>query len=162
DVVNCDDVGVVEGGGGLGLLDKAPLALGVGDPFGRQNFDRHETIEVRVARLVDDAHAALPELFEDRVMRDCLTFHRVSLFIIPLRPSPQVLFRSAGRATAASSGTILLSPADYRSMSVCVSVNSRKTAFLEFITLGAARWSLPAGNKSTKPTHRSSTTPPLG
>ena len=38
DVVDVDDVGVVEGGGGLGFLDKAALAIGVRPGVGRESL----------------------------------------------------------------------------------------------------------------------------
>ena len=40
-----NDVGMIQRGGGLGLLEKAAPALGVGDTFRRQNFDRDKAVE---------------------------------------------------------------------------------------------------------------------
>ena len=70
DVVNGDDVGMIQGGGGLGFLDEAQLAVGVGDLVGRQNLDRDKAVQLRIAGLVDDAHTALAQLLDDLVVRN--------------------------------------------------------------------------------------------
>ena len=43
-VVDGDDVRMVEGAGGLGFLEEAPFAIGVGDLVRRQDLDRDEPI----------------------------------------------------------------------------------------------------------------------
>jgi hypothetical protein len=48
---------------------KAAPALGIGDGLRREHLDRYKTIEMRIAGFVDDAHTALTELPEDRVVR---------------------------------------------------------------------------------------------
>ncbi len=68
DVVDDDDVGVVESGGGFGFLGEAALALGVVHAVRREEFEGDEAVEVGVAGFVDNAHAALAEFFEDVVM----------------------------------------------------------------------------------------------
>jgi len=57
DLVNGDDVGVVEGGGGAGLLDEAGAAVRVGEAIGGQDLDRDLAAEAGVAGAVDLAHA---------------------------------------------------------------------------------------------------------
>ena len=54
--------GMVQGAGGLGFLNEAPLALGIGDLVRGQHLDGDDAVEMRVAGLVDDAHAAFAEL----------------------------------------------------------------------------------------------------
>ena len=75
DVVDVDDVGMIEGRGGLGLLDEPALAFGVGDLLGRQDFQGNKAVEVRVAGLVDHSHPALAQLLEDLVVGDTLAEH---------------------------------------------------------------------------------------
>ena len=48
DVVDRDDVGVIQRGGGLGFLDEALLALRVGDGLGAEDFDSGRPVEVEV------------------------------------------------------------------------------------------------------------------
>src|SRR5262249_39935794 len=56
DVVDVDDVGMIEGGGGLGFLEEAALALRAGSGIGAQNFDGHWAVEVRIEGAIDHAH----------------------------------------------------------------------------------------------------------
>src|SRR4030042_1006999 len=61
---------VAEGRGGLGLLDEAALALGVGDLVGRQDLDGDGPVEMGIDGLVDGTHAALADLLDDPVMQE--------------------------------------------------------------------------------------------
>jgi hypothetical protein len=63
-------------GRGVGLLQEAVLALLVPRELGRQHLEGHRPAEARVAGLVDDAHAALPEQLLDLVVLDRLPDHR--------------------------------------------------------------------------------------
>ncbi len=47
------------------FLDEALAEFGVGRQRGREDLQRHGPIELRLARFVDDAHPALPELGEN-------------------------------------------------------------------------------------------------
>ena len=76
DVVDGDDVGVVERRGRLGLLHETPLALRVGHLVGGEDLDGDEAVEVGVAGLVDDAHAAFAELLEDVEVQHTPADHR--------------------------------------------------------------------------------------
>src|SRR5262245_51513602 len=67
-VVDRDDARVIEGRGALRLLSEPQAAPRVANLVGRKNLDRDETIEVRVARLIDDTHAPFAKLFEDLEM----------------------------------------------------------------------------------------------
>ena len=67
DLVDRADVGVVEGRNRLRLLEEALLRGVVAGQIGRQDLDRHLTVEVRVVGRVDDPHAAGAELGADRV-----------------------------------------------------------------------------------------------
>jgi hypothetical protein len=65
DFVDGDDVGMVEGGNGPGLLHEAPGALGIGHERGTQQLDGHRPPEAAVAGSVEHAHAAFAELVQD-------------------------------------------------------------------------------------------------
>jgi hypothetical protein len=67
DVVNCDDVGMVQPGGGLGLLLEAGLVLSALLLVGREEdgLHRDDAVEQRVLCLVHDAHGPAPPLFQD-------------------------------------------------------------------------------------------------
>jgi hypothetical protein len=67
DVVEGADVRVVERGDGLRLaLDACPQLL-VARQLGGQQLDRHRSVEPRVTRAVDLAHASGPDRGEDLV-----------------------------------------------------------------------------------------------
>ena len=75
DVVNGADVGMVQRGGGLGFALETAQRLRVsGDVVGKK-FQRDEAVQARVFGLVDNAHAAAAELFDDAVVRDGLADH---------------------------------------------------------------------------------------
>jgi hypothetical protein len=67
DLVDRDDVGVVQLGGGTGLLLEAGPARRVGEPVGREDLDRHLAPEPRVPGAVDLPHPPGPEGLEDLV-----------------------------------------------------------------------------------------------
>jgi hypothetical protein len=67
DLVDGDDVGVVEGGGGAGLLDETGAASRVREVLGGKDLDRHLAPQPRVAGAVDLAHPPGPEGLEDLV-----------------------------------------------------------------------------------------------
>ncbi len=75
DVVNDDDARVVQRRRRLGFKNEAPPAHRVGHHLGGEDLDGHETVQVQIARLVDDAHAALAELLDDPVVQERLTDH---------------------------------------------------------------------------------------
>ena len=80
DVVNGADVRMVQCGCGLGFALKAREDLRIaGDIFG-QELQRHEAVQAAVFRLVDNAHTAAPELFNDAVMRDGFADHAVAVW----------------------------------------------------------------------------------
>ena len=67
DVVDGDDVGVVQGGGGLGLLLEAAHEVGlVGERVGKE-FQRHIALQSRIASPIDLAHAAAANQRDDLV-----------------------------------------------------------------------------------------------
>ena len=61
---------MVERRGGARFTLKALNRLGVAGETFRQEFQRHETAELGVLRLVNHAHAAATEFFDDAVVRD--------------------------------------------------------------------------------------------
>ena len=92
DLVDRADPGVVEGGGRPGLaLETLERGLVLRHVRG-QELERDVAAELRVLRLVHDAHAPAAELGRDPVVRDRLTDHRRLSF--ELTPPP-----SAGRAS---------------------------------------------------------------
>jgi hypothetical protein len=52
---------------GLGLALEAGATIWIATDLGRQHFQRHVSLEARVARLVDLAHSARPERADDLV-----------------------------------------------------------------------------------------------
>ena len=72
DFVNGADVGMVEGGGGLGFALEAAEGLRILGDFVGQELERDEATEFDVLGLVDDSHAATAEFLDDAVVRDGL------------------------------------------------------------------------------------------
>ena len=64
-VVNADDVRVAEFREGAGFAGEAAGEIQVAARPRRENFQRDETVERRLARLVNRAHAALADEFND-------------------------------------------------------------------------------------------------
>ena len=56
DVVQRDDMGIVEGGGGARLLQEAPLAVPIGYLVVREDFDRDSAVQPRVACTIYLTH----------------------------------------------------------------------------------------------------------
>ena len=52
---------MIERGGRAGFKLESPQAIRVVRKIGRQQFQRDVSIELRVARKIDDPHAAAPE-----------------------------------------------------------------------------------------------------
>ena len=76
-VVHLGDRRVVHRRRRVRLLQEPPLALLVARELGGQDLEGHQAAQVRVAGLVDDAHAALPEQLLDLVVLDGLADHRL-------------------------------------------------------------------------------------
>src|SRR5271169_2350221 len=62
DVVDGDDVGVVQRGGGLSFLNEALLAVGAGQRGRRQNLDGDRAVQARIYSFVHNAHSARADL----------------------------------------------------------------------------------------------------
>ena len=67
ELMDRDDVGVAQARGGGSLLEEAFHLLVGGSLAGDENFQRDDTVQLRVVRLVDDAHPAASELSEGPV-----------------------------------------------------------------------------------------------
>ena len=80
-VVNRADVGMVERRGRFGFEHEAFPSVLVAGQIGREELQGDKPIEVRVEGLVDDAHAAATQLFQDPVVGNSLAFHRTPLFL---------------------------------------------------------------------------------
>jgi hypothetical protein len=65
-----DDVGVAQGGDGLGLALEEGPSLGIGDRAADEELDRHVALELEIAGLPDRAHAALAELLDEAVVAE--------------------------------------------------------------------------------------------
>ena len=77
DFVDGADVGMVQRGGGARFSAKAFERLRILRKIVGQEFQRDEAAEFGVLGLVDDAHAAAAEFFEDVVTGDRLADHEV-------------------------------------------------------------------------------------
>ena len=78
DIVDGADVGVIEGGRGLGLALEALQGLMVLGHFFRQEFERHEAVKLGVLGLVDHTHPTTPELLHNAVVGDRCAGHLAS------------------------------------------------------------------------------------
>ncbi len=67
DLVNLHDVRVAQPGDGAGLAVEARQLRLVSVGAGENHLERDQAVEGQLPRLVDDAHAAAADLFEDRV-----------------------------------------------------------------------------------------------
>src|SRR2546426_8661004 len=74
-VINRADIGVVQGGRGLGFALKTSERMRVLGNFGGQELQGNETVQPHVLGLVDHTHASATELLDDVVMRDGLADH---------------------------------------------------------------------------------------
>src|SRR2546426_6824403 len=62
DLMNGDDVGMIQGGSGLGLLDKPLHSIRVSSNVSRQNLQRNFAIQPCVQRQINLTHSARPQL----------------------------------------------------------------------------------------------------
>ncbi len=67
DLVNGDDVRMIEGGGGAGLLDETAAAVLVRHTLGGKNLDRDHPAQARVPGAVDLAHSPRAQQRENLV-----------------------------------------------------------------------------------------------
>ena len=77
DFVDGADIGMVEGGGGAGFATEALQSLRVLRDIVRQELEGDKAAERGVFGLVDHAHAAATQLFNDAIVRDGLANHSV-------------------------------------------------------------------------------------
>ena len=72
EIVHGDDVRMAQSSQGLGFAQEALGETRVG-PFVRsEDLQRHQAVELRLARLVNDTHAAAAQAFEDFQLREVL------------------------------------------------------------------------------------------
>ena len=81
DFVDGDDIGMVQSGSGFGLLHEARATVGIGAAGFGQQFDGDETVQALVAGLVDPAHAAFADFFEQGEMPQFAAVHIRSILI---------------------------------------------------------------------------------
>ena len=72
DVVDGADIGMVQSGGGFGFAAKTLQCLAVLREVVGKKLESDEAAEASVLGLVDHAHTAAAELFDDPVMRNGL------------------------------------------------------------------------------------------
>ena len=70
-----DDTRVIQRRRRPRFLNKPAAAIGVVDLVRWEDLDRDHPVEVRVARFVDDAHAAFADALEDLVVRELASDH---------------------------------------------------------------------------------------
>jgi hypothetical protein len=98
DLVDRDDVGMVERGGGARLGLEAPQALGVVGERRRQHLDRDVASETRILRAVDLAHPAGAELTVDLVRPELGARGEGHAFVIPSAAKDPFRSRAAQRS----------------------------------------------------------------
>ena len=77
DLVDSADVGVVEHGGGAGLLQEAVLLRGVREGGGGEILQRDESMQKKIFCFADHSHGPAAQLLQDLVVRDGLALmHR--------------------------------------------------------------------------------------
>ena len=74
-VVNRADVGVIEGGSGLGFALETLERRVILCEFLRQKLQRDEAVELGVLGLIDHAHSAAAKLFKYPIMRERFVNH---------------------------------------------------------------------------------------
>src|ERR1700747_518592 len=62
------NVWVIQRGGGLRFALEAGESLRIASDFGREELEGHEAVELGVLGLVDDAHPAAAQFFEDVIV----------------------------------------------------------------------------------------------
>jgi hypothetical protein len=75
DVVDCADVGVIQGGRGLRLALESHESVRISGYILTQKLERDETAEASILSLIDDSHPAATKPFNDAVVRDGLANH---------------------------------------------------------------------------------------
>jgi hypothetical protein len=79
DVIDRDDVRMVQRGGRLRLLNKAPFPVRIGDSLFRQYLDGQWPVKADVHGPVHHAHSALAQFSFDPVMAQGLADHMEAL-----------------------------------------------------------------------------------
>jgi hypothetical protein len=72
DLVDSADIGMVEGGGGLGLALEPAQGLRISSNFVGQELQGDKPVQGYVFGLVDHTHPATTELLDNAVVRDGL------------------------------------------------------------------------------------------
>ena len=75
DLVDGADVGMVQGRSSLGFALEAVQSLRILGQFIRQELEGDKAAEFYIFGLVDDAHPATAEFFDNAVVRDGLADH---------------------------------------------------------------------------------------
>jgi hypothetical protein len=76
-IVNRADVGMVQGGGGLGFSLETREGLRIFRDVVWQEFQRDETVQADVLGFVHDAHASAAEAFQDAIVGEGLVEERI-------------------------------------------------------------------------------------
>jgi len=76
-LIDLDDIGMLQPGRGFRLGAKPGQAHRPGMRSRQDHFQRDDALQAKVPRLIDHAHAAATELFQDLVTGNDLAFQRV-------------------------------------------------------------------------------------
>src|ERR1700676_2352492 len=77
DVVNGADIRMIESGSGVGFTAKTLEHGWITGEIFRKEFDGNKTLQASVFGLVNNAHAATAESFQDAVMRKSSAYERI-------------------------------------------------------------------------------------
>src|SRR5262249_21358205 len=72
DVVNGDDIGMIQGGRGLGFLHEASSAIGIRQCARQQDLDRNGPVEVCIQGAENNAHTPFAQLALDSIVSEGL------------------------------------------------------------------------------------------
>src|ERR1041384_3933535 len=81
DFVDADNVWMRKRGGGRSLGAKALHKVGTGERAEEQHLHRHDSVEARLARFVNDAHPAAGDFFDQLVLTKCAGKVRTSVIL---------------------------------------------------------------------------------
>jgi hypothetical protein len=69
------NVGVIEGGSGLGFAFETKKGFGVGGEIIGQKFESNEAVKLGVFGFIDDTHTTATKFFDDAIVSDGLAEH---------------------------------------------------------------------------------------
>ena len=82
EIIDGADIGMIYRRRGASLSHESRFVRACADELFRQKFERHGPLQFGIERLVDDPHAALADFFEDFILLDCCTDHKLTINIL--------------------------------------------------------------------------------